>query len=64
MVKKRIGVSKVWSVASGKQLAVGIPKEIVKKLRLKQGDFVIWYEEDNRIYIVRGRIVEDGGETR
>ena len=60
MVKKRIGVSKVWSVASGKQLAVGIPKEIAKKLRLKQGDFVIWYEEDNRIYIVKGRIVEDG----
>ncbi len=49
----RLGASKV----SGK-LQITIPKEVVKRLRIEPGDYVIFHEEAGKVTVKRGKLTE------
>ncbi len=54
MSSKIIQVSKITS-----NRQVTIPKEIMKRLKLKVGDQLLWIERDKDIIIKKGKIVAE-----
>jgi AbrB family looped-hinge helix DNA binding protein len=54
MKKERIAQSKVT-----RRNQITIPKQVQDKLgKIKEGDYILFYEENNRIWIKKGELVE------
>ena len=54
MKKERIAQSKVT-----RRNQITIPKLVQDKLgKIKEGDYILFYEENNRIWIKKGELVE------
>ncbi len=54
MKEERIAQSKVT-----RRNQITIPKRVQEKLgKIKEGDYILFFEEDNRIWIRKGEIVE------
>ncbi|WNZ30486.1 MAG: AbrB/MazE/SpoVT family DNA-binding domain-containing protein [Candidatus Bathyarchaeota archaeon] len=49
--------SKVSKITSNRQ--VTIPKEIMKRLKLKTGDKIVWIQQNNNITIKKGKIISE-----
>jgi antitoxin PrlF len=50
-------IIQVSKITSNRQ--VTIPKEVMKRLKLKQGDKIVWIEQNNNIIIKKGKIVAE-----
>ncbi|MFZ7138355.1 MAG: AbrB/MazE/SpoVT family DNA-binding domain-containing protein [archaeon] len=50
-------IIKVSKITSNRQ--VTIPKEIMKRLKLKTGDKIVWIEQNNNITIKKGKIITE-----
>jgi len=50
-------IIQVSKVTSNRQ--VTIPKEIMKRLKLKVGDQILWIERDKDIIVKKGKIVAE-----
>ena len=54
MSNKVIQISKITS-----NRQVTIPKEVMKRLKLKAGDQILWIERDKDIIIKKGKIIAE-----
>jgi AbrB family looped-hinge helix DNA binding protein len=50
-------IIKVSKITSNRQ--VTIPKEIMKRLKLKAGDKIVWIQQNNNIIIKKGKIIAE-----
>ncbi|PVX27139.1 MAG: hypothetical protein CW716_03835 [Candidatus Bathyarchaeum sp.] len=50
-------IIQVSKITSNRQ--VTIPKEIMKRLKLKGGDKIVWIEQNNNIIIKKGKIITE-----